>query len=43
MLRMSSDGLPHVEVVANVAVKDLDKFGFDVGTIQSASNRFPFF
>lgn len=40
---MSSDGLPYVEVVTNVAVKDLDKFGFDVGSVQSVSDRFPFF
>ncbi|OQR79000.1 B9 domain-containing protein 1-like, partial [Tropilaelaps mercedesae] len=31
LLRMCSEGLPYIEVVFNVALKDMDKFGFDVG------------
>ncbi|XP_022653741.1 B9 domain-containing protein 1-like isoform X3 [Varroa destructor] len=31
LLRMYSEGLPYIEVVFNVALKDMDKFGFDVG------------
>lgn len=32
VLRMSSEGLPHVDLVVNVALKDVNRFGFDLGS-----------